>query len=63
MNQRTARIEALSAAWEHRISNCFVASDGEGQVAGCETLATSLPLTVLTDEEKRRLPRYALLPA
>ena len=49
---------------KRRISNCFVASDGKGRVVGYYSFAaTSLPLAELTDEEKRRLPRYALLPA
>ncbi len=49
---------------KRRVSNCFVASDGEGRVAGYYTFAaTSLPLAELTDDEKKRLPRYAGLPA
>ncbi len=47
-----------------RLSNCFVALDDDGVVAGYYTFAaTSLPLTELSPEETRRLPRYALLPA
>lgn len=47
-----------------RISNCFVAVDAAGVIAGYYTLAsTSLPLTDLPAEETRRLPRYPLLPA
>jgi len=47
-----------------RVTNCFVAVDDSGAVAGYYTFAaTSLPLTELTAEETRRLPRYPLLPA
>lgn len=47
-----------------RVSNCFVALDEGDVVAGYYTFAaTSLPLTELSPEERRRLPRYALLPA
>jgi ribosomal protein S18 acetylase RimI-like enzyme len=47
-----------------RVSNCFVACDDAGSIAGyCTFAATSLPLSELAEEEKRRLPRYALLPA
>jgi ribosomal protein S18 acetylase RimI-like enzyme len=46
------------------VSNCFVLLDGEGAVAGYYTFAAaSLPLTELSDLEKKRLPRYPLLPA
>ena len=49
---------------KRRVSNCFIASDDVGRTAGYYTFAaTSLPLTELSDEEKKRLPRYALLPA
>ena len=47
-----------------RISNCFVALDAGGTIAGYYTLAAaSLPLTDLSPDEARRLPRYPLLPA
>jgi ribosomal protein S18 acetylase RimI-like enzyme len=47
-----------------RLSNCFVALDDDGVVAGYYTFAaTSLPLTELSSEETKRLSRYALLPA
>jgi ribosomal protein S18 acetylase RimI-like enzyme len=47
-----------------RISNCFVAFDPAGKVAGYYTFAaTSLPLPELATEHVRRLPRYAVLPA
>jgi ribosomal protein S18 acetylase RimI-like enzyme len=49
---------------KRRVSNCFVALDDDGALAGYYTFAaTSLPLTELSAEEARRLPRYALLPA
>ncbi len=49
---------------KRRVSNCFVLLDGEGAVAGFYTFAaTSLPLTELSELEKKRLPRYPLLPA
>ena len=49
---------------KRRVSNCFVLVDGEGAVAGFYTFAaTSLPLTELSEPEKKRLPRYPLLPA
>jgi len=47
-----------------RVSNCFVALDRAGKVAGYYTFAaTSLPLPELTPEQARRLPRYSALPA
>jgi ribosomal protein S18 acetylase RimI-like enzyme len=47
-----------------RISNCFVALDPAGAVAGYYTFAaTSIPLTELPPEEAKRLPRYPVLPA
>jgi ribosomal protein S18 acetylase RimI-like enzyme len=49
---------------KRRVSNCFVALDDDNVIAGCYTFAaTSLPLTELSPEETKRLPRYALLPA
>ena len=46
------------------VTNCFVAIDAAGRVAGYYTFAASgLPMTELTAEETRRLPRYPLLPA
>ena len=56
--------ELASQDIKRRVSNCFVALDDAGAIAGYYTLAaTSLPLTELSAEETRRLPRYALLPA
>jgi GNAT superfamily N-acetyltransferase len=47
-----------------RVSNCFVALSDEGTIAAFYTLAAaSLPLDELAPEEKKRLPRYGLLPA
>jgi ribosomal protein S18 acetylase RimI-like enzyme len=47
-----------------RVSNCFVALDPAGVIAGYYTFAaTSLPLTELSATEAKRLPRYPLLPA
>jgi ribosomal protein S18 acetylase RimI-like enzyme len=49
---------------KRRVSNCFVALDAGGTIAGYYTFAAaSLPLTELSADEKQRLPRYALLPA
>jgi ribosomal protein S18 acetylase RimI-like enzyme len=49
---------------KRRVSNCFVVLDDAGVIAGYYTFAaTSLPLTELSAEETKRLPRYALLPA
>jgi len=47
-----------------RLSNCFLAVDTAGEVAGYYTLsATGLPMTDLAPDEARRLRRYPLLPA
>jgi ribosomal protein S18 acetylase RimI-like enzyme len=49
---------------KRRVSNCFVAIDDTGTIAGYYTFAAaSFPLTELSAEETKRLPRYALLPA
>jgi ribosomal protein S18 acetylase RimI-like enzyme len=56
--------ELASQDIKRRVSNCFVALDDHGAIAGYYTFAaTSLPLTELSPEETKRLPRYALLPA
>jgi GNAT superfamily N-acetyltransferase len=56
--------EQVTQDVRRRVTNCFVAVDGSGTVAGYYTFAaTSLPLTELTVEESRRLPRHPLLPA
>ncbi len=47
-----------------RVSNCFVALDPAGKIAGYYTLAaTSLPLTEIQPEQARRLPCYQAFPA
>lgn len=49
---------------KRRVSNCFVARNDAGVIAGYYTLAAaSLPLTELSAGEMKRLPRYRLLPA
>ncbi|MBL8672100.1 MAG: GNAT family N-acetyltransferase [Alphaproteobacteria bacterium] len=56
--------ERASQDIRRRLSNCFVALDKGGRIAGYYTLAaTGLPLTALADDEAKRLPRYPLLPA
>ena len=47
-----------------RVSNCFVALDAAGSVAGYYTFAaTSLPLGDVAPEHAKRLPRYTAFPA
>lgn len=49
---------------KRRVSNCFVAIDPAGGIAGYYTFAaTSLQLTELPEDIARRLPRYAAMPA
>lgn len=56
--------EQVSQDIRRRITNCFVAVDGVGVVAGYYTFAaTGLLMTELAAEEAKRLPRYPLLPA
>ena len=56
--------ELVTQDVKRRVSNCFVALDADGAIAGYYTFAAaSLPLTELSADEKHRLPRYALLPA
>ena len=56
--------ELVTQDVKRRVSNCFVALDDEDPVAGYYTFAaTSLPLTELSAEEAKRLPRYPLMPA
>jgi ribosomal protein S18 acetylase RimI-like enzyme len=56
--------ETVSQDVKRRVSNCFVALNKEREVAGYYTFAaTSLPLSELPENLKKRLPRYALLPA
>ena len=56
--------ELASQDVKRRVSNCFVALDEAGAIAGYYTFAAgSLPLSELTPDETKRLPRYPLLPA
>ena len=56
--------ELVTQDVKRRVSNCFVALDAAGAIAGYYTFAAaSLPLTELSADEKQRVPRYALLPA
>lgn len=56
--------ERVTQDIKRRASNCFVVCDDAGLVAGYYSFAaTSLPLDELSGDEKKRLPRYALLPA
>ncbi len=49
---------------KRRVSNCFIALDHAGAIAGYYTFAAaSLPLSELSADITKRLPRYALLPA
>jgi GNAT superfamily N-acetyltransferase len=66
------RIEALDRYFREqvtqdvrrRVTNCFVALDAEGVVAGYYTFAAaSVPVSQLPAEETKRPPRYPLLPA
>lgn len=57
-------MEFVSQDIKRRVSNCFVACDESGVVAGYYTFAaTGIPFTDLPDDETKRLPRYQLLPA
>ena len=56
--------ELASQDTKRRVSNCFVARDDAGAVAGYYTFAAaSLPLSELPADITKRLPHYALLPA
>ena len=47
-----------------RLSNCFIAVEQGGRVAGYYTLAAaSLPMTDIDPGQSRRLPRYPSVPA
>lgn len=49
---------------KRRVSNCFVALDETGRIAGYYTFAASgIPLLELPVELTKRLPRYELAPA
>lgn len=56
--------EQVSQDIRRRLTNCFVALDSAGDIAGYYTLsASSLPMTELSADEAKRLPRYPLLSA
>jgi len=56
--------EQASQDVKRRVSNCFVARDGAGRIAGYYTLAaTSVPLVDLAPEVVKKLPRYGVVPA
>ena len=56
--------EQVTQDIRRRVTNCFVAIDTIGTIAGYYTFAaTSLPVTELSADETRRLPRYPVLPA
>jgi ribosomal protein S18 acetylase RimI-like enzyme len=56
--------EQVTQDIRRRLSNCFVALDAVGALAGYYTFAaTSVPLTELPADITRRLPRYPSMPA
>jgi ribosomal protein S18 acetylase RimI-like enzyme len=56
--------EQVTQDIRRRVTNCFVALDPNGVVAGFYTFAAaSLLVTELSEDEMKRLPRYPLLPA
>ena len=56
--------ELVTQDIRRRLSNCFVALDHTGRIAGYYTFAaTSIPLTELPHEQAKRLPRYPSVPA
>jgi len=56
--------EQASQDVKRRVSNCFVARDGAGRIAGYYTLAaSSVPLVDLAPEVVKKLPRYGVVPA
>lgn len=56
--------EQVSQDIRRRVAACFVAVTDELQIAGYYTLSTaSVPLTDLPDALRRKLPRYAAVPA
>jgi ribosomal protein S18 acetylase RimI-like enzyme len=57
-------VEFASQDVKRRVSNCFVALDSTGVVAGYYTFAaTSIPLNDLPPADIKKLPRYPVLPA
>ncbi|MDX8438067.1 GNAT family N-acetyltransferase [Mesorhizobium australafricanum] len=56
--------EQASQDIKRRVSNCFVAANRDGAIAGYYTLAaSSVPITSLPEDQTKRLPRYPILPA
>ena len=56
--------EIVTQDVKRRVSNCFVAVEQGGEIAGYYTFAaTSLPLGELPPDQARKLPRYPLVPA
>jgi ribosomal protein S18 acetylase RimI-like enzyme len=56
--------EQVNQDIRRRLTNCFVAINSAGAVAGYYTFASaSIPATELSSDEIKRLPRYPLLPA
>ncbi|XDF33178.1 GNAT family N-acetyltransferase [Paracidovorax avenae] len=56
--------EQVSQDIRRRVAACFVAVDDARRIVGYYTLATAgVPLDRLSDEVRRRLPRYASVPA
>jgi ribosomal protein S18 acetylase RimI-like enzyme len=56
--------EQASQDIRRRVSACFVALADESRIAGYYTLASSsVPLDGLSEEQRRKLPRYGLVPA
>lgn len=56
--------EQVSQDIRRRVAACFVALTDELRIAGYYTLATaSVPLAGLPDAMRRKLPRYAAVPA
>jgi ribosomal protein S18 acetylase RimI-like enzyme len=56
--------ETVGQDIRRRVAGCFVAIDGDGEVAGFYTLAaTSLLLDALPTDRQKKLPRYPLVPA
>lgn len=56
--------EQVSQDVRRRVAACFVALADEQRIAGYYTLSSaSVPLTGLPDDVRRKLPRYAAVPA
>ncbi|MDR2213034.1 MAG: GNAT family N-acetyltransferase, partial [Pseudomonadales bacterium] len=56
--------EQVTQDIRRRVAACFVALTGEQRIAAYYTLASaSVPLNGLSDELRRKLPRYSSIPA